>query len=65
MVQTKIDEIEFLYQPAQPNEKIDDGKIRQLVAKHMSPLFKVVPIAVTEFPLAPSGKYIMHERLIP
>jgi phenylacetate-coenzyme A ligase PaaK-like adenylate-forming protein len=65
MVQTKIDEIDFLYQSAKPGEKIDHDKIRQLVASEISPLFKVNPIPVTEFPRAPSGKYIMHERLIP
>ncbi len=65
LVQTKIDEIEFRYQTFSSLDDVDKDKICQQVARDMSPAFRVKPVMVSEFPLAPSGKYLMHERLIP
>jgi phenylacetate-CoA ligase len=65
MVQTALDTIEFRYQMVEPQASLDVAGLEAVIARDMSPQFKVNPVAVTEFPLAPSGKYIMHERLIP
>ena len=65
MVQTALDTIEFRYQMFDPQTTLDVAALKAIVARDMSPQFKVSAVAVTEFPRAPSGKYIMHERLIP
>lgn len=65
MLQTAIDKLEFLYQMKAGAGELDQDRLRRQIAKDLSPLFKVKAVAVSEFPLAPSGKYLMHERLIP
>jgi phenylacetate-coenzyme A ligase PaaK-like adenylate-forming protein len=65
LVQTKLDEIEFRYKTISGVDDLDHEKMRRQIATDMTPLFKVKLVMVSEFPLAPSGKYLMHERLIP
>ncbi|MEO6608370.1 MAG: hypothetical protein ABIN69_07860 [Aestuariivirga sp.] len=65
LVQTSLDEIEFRYRTLSGVDDLDQEKMRQQIATDMSPLFKVKLVMVSDFPLAASGKYLMHERLIP
>ncbi len=65
MVQTALDEIEFRYQTTSGVDELDHQQLRQQIARDLSPLFKAKLVMVSDFPLAPSGKYLMHERLIP
>lgn len=62
MVQTTPNHIEFRYQ-LRDGAQLSVAAIQALVHQQMSPLLGVTLKPVTEFPLAPSGKYLMHERL--
>ena len=62
MVQTTPHNIEFRYQ-LRDGAQLSVAAIQALVHQQMSPLLGVTLKPVTEFPLAPSGKYLMHERL--
>jgi phenylacetate-CoA ligase len=64
LVQTAADTVEFRYQGNDPGLMLSQVAVQNLVSRELSPQFRAVPVAVTEFPLAPSGKYLMHERLI-
>ena len=56
--------IEFQYMGFDPDLRLEHDIVQQLIAREISPEFLVSLRAVNDFPLAPSGKYLMHERLI-
>ncbi len=64
LVQVTKDTIEFHYEGFAPDFIAPEGTLERLIAEEISPEFTVIPKKVTQFPLAPSGKYIMFERLI-
>jgi phenylacetate-CoA ligase len=64
LVQTSPTDIEFRYMCHNAHAVLDQQAVQNLVSRELSPQFRAVPVAVTEFPMAPSGKYLMHERLI-
>jgi len=63
MVQRSLAEIEFLYIP-RGDVELTAARAQELVDEYMGPGFKVRCIRVDNLPLAPNGKYMMHECLI-
>jgi len=64
MVQTALDTIEFHYTLASPGARLDVSTVQDLVRACLSPGYNVKLKQTESFPLAPSGKYLMHECLI-
>jgi phenylacetate-CoA ligase len=64
IVQTQLATIEVRYEPYDIHHIVDDVQLQLAVDTNVSPKFKAVAVKVSEFPLAPSGKYLMHECLI-
>jgi phenylacetate-coenzyme A ligase PaaK-like adenylate-forming protein len=64
MVQTNASQIELRYMGFEAGLKLDAVAVQNMIDRELSPQFFATAVEVTEFPLAPSGKYLMHERLI-
>jgi phenylacetate-CoA ligase len=65
MVQTSSREIEFRYETFVSGHVVTQEQLQHLVDSEMAPLFKIIPKPTNDFPRTPSGKYLIHERLIP
>ena len=64
LVQTTLQDVELHYIPAGPQTVITTAQAQKLVDEGLSPEYRARPVAMTEFPVLPSGKSPMHECLI-
>ncbi len=63
LVQPKPDVLEFRYLGNVHRPDMLQVDVETIIQRDLSPLFRVQLVEVAEFPLGPSGKYFMHERL--
>jgi phenylacetate-CoA ligase len=64
LVQTTLQNVDFLYVPSERNLTVDHDVIQRLVQTSVSPLLHVTPVRVDEIAATASGKYLMHESLV-
>ena len=64
MVQISPREVEFRYETFEQGNVVKQEQLQRLVDSEMSTLFKIIPKPTNDFARSPSGKYLIHERLI-
>ena len=64
MVQISARDVEFRYETFSPGHLVEQELLQHLVDSEMAPLFKIIPKPTKDFPSTPSGKYLIHERLV-
>jgi phenylacetate-CoA ligase len=64
LIQTALDEVEFLYIPSDPGAVLAQDSAQRLIAEHVSARMRVRLDKVTEMPLSKGGKFLMHESRI-
>jgi phenylacetate-CoA ligase len=65
LLQKTLLEIEFMYVPASPEVVLTEADVQPMITQNFSPLIKAKPVRVTEIPRSASGKFLMHECLVP
>ena len=65
LLQKTVFEIDFIYVPVSPEVVLTEADIRPLIAENISPLINVKLLQVAAIPKSASGKYLMHESLVP
>jgi phenylacetate-CoA ligase len=65
LLQKTLLEIDFIYVPSSPEVALSDADIQPLITQNFSPLIKATPVRVTAIPRSASGKFLMHESLVP
>jgi hypothetical protein len=58
-------EIDFIHVPSSPEIVLAEADVQPPIALNISPLINAKPVQVTETPKSASGKYLMHESLVP
>jgi phenylacetate-CoA ligase len=58
-------EIDFIYVPRSPEVVLTETDVQPLITRNFSPLIKASPVRVTAIPRSTSGKFLMHESLVP
>jgi phenylacetate-CoA ligase len=65
LLQRTLFEIDLVYVPASPEVVVTEADIQPMISLNFSPMIKARPVRVTEIPRSPSGKFLMHESLVP
>ena len=64
LIQISLHDVEVRYIPVAPETELSVEDAQKVIDKSLSPDMRAIPIKVESLPLAPSGKYLMHESLI-
>ena len=64
LIQISLHDVEVRYIPVAPEAELSVEVVQTIIDKILSPQMRAIPIKVESLPLAPSGKYLMHESLI-
>jgi phenylacetate-CoA ligase len=64
LIQRTLTDIELLYIPRDGAMQIAEEQAQGMIDRYMAPGFKVRCQRVSELPMAPSGKYLLHECLV-
>lgn len=64
LIQTALDEVEFLYVPFEGAAALPEEVAQNLIAAHVSPRLRVRLRKVEEMPVSPAGKFLMHESRV-
>lgn len=65
LLQKSLLEIDFLYVPKSPEVVLTEADIQPLISLNFSPLIKATAVRLTSIPRSSSGKFLMHESLVP
>jgi phenylacetate-CoA ligase len=65
MVQLSVDHVELRYTPWSEDAVISAEAVQNAICSYLSPDLKVTPVRVSDIPRSPSGKYLMHESMVP
>lgn len=64
LMQTTLQDVQFLYIPDERDLEVDADVVQRLIDVYVSPRLRVVPVRVDSIPAAPNGKYLLHESLV-
>jgi phenylacetate-CoA ligase len=65
LLQKSLLEIDFIYVPGSPEVVLTETDVQPLITQNFSPLIKARPVRVAAIPRSASGKFLMHESLVP
>ena len=64
LIQKTLQDVDFVYVPAEKDLTVDRAVVQRLVDASVSPLLQVTPVRVDEIATTAGGKYLMHESLV-